>query len=162
MITVRRGSLAESTAEAILRPVRSDLSAVTHGGRELELAAGPLLVQRLSSLGTVPLGGAVITPSEEHPSDFLIHVVVEAPDEPCDLAALERGLTNGLRRVEELGIESLALPPVGSGVGGVALDRVANLTMRMLEDALARSASLAAVEIVVSSEAEESAFKPVK
>ncbi len=162
MITVRRGSLAESKAEAILRPVRSDLSALTPAGRELELAAGPLLAGRLAVIGSVPLGGAVITPSEEHPSDFLIHVVVEAPGEVCDLAALERGLTNGLRRVEELAIETLALPPVGSGVGGVPLDRAAQLTLRLLESALARSATLAEVEIVVSSDAEAQAFTPVK
>ena len=158
MIKIRRGALVDSTTEAILRPVRADLGAVTVGGRELELAAGPLLTQRLAGIGATPLGGAVITPAEEHPASFLIHVVVETPEGVATRADLERGLRNGLRRVSELAIESLALPPVGAGVGGLDVQVVAALTLALLTDDQSRPETLSEVEIVVSNEAEETAF----
>ena len=158
MITLRRGSLVDSTTEAILRPVRADLAAVTPGGRELEVAAGPRLEERLASIGATPLAGAIITPAEEHHAAFLIHVVVEAPDERWNLGALERGLTNGLRRVEELAIESLALPPLGTGVGGLDLQEAAPAMLRVLREHLEKSETLSEIEIVVSSEAEKSLF----
>jgi O-acetyl-ADP-ribose deacetylase (regulator of RNase III) len=158
LITVRRGSLVDSECEAIIRPVRADLGAVTQAGRELEIAAGPLLAQRLEGIGDTPLGGAVITPAGEHQAGFHIHVVVEAPEESSTLASLERGLMNGLRRAEELAIESLSLPPLGAGVGGFDLDEVATLMLRVLKTQLDHSETLSEIEIVVSTEAEETAF----
>ena len=142
-----------------MRPVRSDLAAVTAAGREIDRVAGPKLTERLQALGETPLAGAVLTPSEdlEGPA-FLIHVVVESPDEPWSLGALERGLTNGLRRAEEFAVESLALPPLGTGAGGLDLQDAARTMLGVLDRVLEDSESLAEVEIVVSSDLEESLF----
>jgi hypothetical protein len=61
VIRVRVGRLEASAAEALLRPVAADGSAVTPSMRRLELAAGPELQAQWRRLGELPVGSAAIT-----------------------------------------------------------------------------------------------------
>ena len=62
MIRVVLGALEDSDTEAILRPIRSDLTPVSAASRDVGSAAGPLMEERLQSQGSVPVGGAILTP----------------------------------------------------------------------------------------------------
>jgi len=104
-------------ADAVIRPVRTDLSPVTAVSRDLLSAAGEVVERRLSELGSLPLGGAVLTPAGGLPASFLIHVVVMSEDEPQTSATVRKAVENGLRRATDWELSSLALPPLGIGVG---------------------------------------------
>ncbi|HSR42022.1 MAG TPA: macro domain-containing protein, partial [Longimicrobiales bacterium] len=117
MIRVLRQALADAEAEAVVRPVRSDGEAITGPGRRLEVAAVTDWSARLGEMGDLPVGVAVLTPGGELPASFVIHVVVQSPEEPVTAAGVRRGLVNVLRRASEFGIDSLALPPLGVGPG---------------------------------------------
>ena len=158
MIRVRRGALVDSATEAILRPIRSDLTPLTPAGRDLEDAAGPTLREHLARIGDVPVGGAIITPGGALPGVFLIHAAIESHDEPVTRSGVERALTNGLRRALEWGVESLALPPLGSGAGQLELETVADLTLEAIRALAQEAATLAEIEVVVDSAYEEEAF----
>lgn len=136
MIEVVQGRLVDARSEAILRPVGSDLMAVTAAGREVDLQAGDSVRRRLAALGEVPVGGAVVTPGGGVEVPFLIHAVVQSRDEAPTSAIVRLALTNGLRRAAEWEIRTLALPPLGVGVGqmdaeGAARDMVALLLEHM-------------------------------
>ena len=75
------------------------------------------MTTRLEKIGTLPLGGAVMTPAGELQAGFLIHVVVMSDDEPQTALTVQRALRNGLGRAADWGCASLALPPLGLGVG---------------------------------------------
>lgn len=158
MIRVRRGLLVESTCEAILRPIRSDLSPLTGSGRDLEAAAGPAVREKLEQLGDIPVGGAVVTPGGALPALLLIHAAIESREEPVTRAGVERALTNGLRRAVEWGVRSVALPPLGAGAGQLELEVVVELTAAAVRNVAAGSATLAEVEVVVETEYQEAAF----
>lgn len=117
MIRVVQDSLADVATDAVLRAIGSDLSPVNSTSRDLATAAGPAVEDRLRSVGTLPLGGAVITPEGHLRADYLIHVVVMSEDEPQTLATVRKALRNGLRRASDWALESLAMPPLGIGVG---------------------------------------------
>lgn len=149
-IRVIRGSLAEVRAEAILRPVNAELQAVSAAGREVELRAGGSVRRRLDALGELPPGAAVVTPGGGLEIPFLIHVVTQSRDEPPTEAALRLALVNGLRRAAEWELTSLALPPLGAGVGQMVAEEAASALVALLMEHAARSPHPAEVTLVAA------------
>lgn len=160
MIVVRRQDLAAAAAdvEAVVRPVRSDGEALTAVGRRLEVAAGPDVVARLREMGDLPVGGALLTPGGDLASSFLVHVVVQAPDEPVTEAGVRRGLVNALRRASELGIASLALAPLGVGAGNLDAEAAARIMEEVVGEHRDSGEPPRTLVIVVESDYEERIF----
>lgn len=117
MIRVVVGSLTDQAVEGVVRPVQSDFSPVSHASRDLGIAAGEMIEEKLRRVGSLPMGGALMTPAGELPCDFLIHIVVSSADEPQSAATVQKAVRNALRRASDMGLSSLALPPIGIGVG---------------------------------------------
>jgi O-acetyl-ADP-ribose deacetylase len=159
VIRVVTGEIASSAAEAVLRPVSAEWTAVTAATRRLEVSAGPGLEAQCRSLSELPVGSAVITPAGELPAKFMIHVVVRSTDEPVTAAGVRRGVDNGLRRAEEWGIRSLALLPLGTGAGNLDAEEAAAILVPALLERLRAGGALADCEIYVDSEYERDVFQ---
>lgn len=132
MIRIVQGELADSTAEAVLRPVSAEWVSVTPAMRRLEMAAGEEPIEQARRLGELPVGSAVITAAGNLSAQFLIHVIVRSMDEPVTEAGVRRGLLNGLRRVSEWGIRSVAMPPMGTGAGNLDPEHSAVIMAELL------------------------------
>jgi len=159
VIQIIRGELAATTAEAVLRPVSAEWTAVTPATRRLEIAAGQELERQCRTLGELPVGSAVITGAGELAAQFMIHVIVRSYDEPVSLSGVRRGLDNGLRRVTEWGIQRLATAPLGTGAGNLEPDDVASLMIPALVERVRRGGPPREVEVYVDSEYEKEVFE---
>lgn len=159
MIRIERGALTDAEVEAVLRPVNSDLMAMTAAGRAVDLRAGSDVEERLRRFGGLPVGGALVTPAGELPASFLIHVVVQSAEEPVTEAGVRRALLNGLRRATEWGVRDLALPPVGTGAGNLDAEAAARVMIPLIRDHLVRNERPVEVIIRVESEYEEETFR---
>lgn len=159
MIQVRVGSLHDVEAEALLRPVSSELAAVTGVGRDVDLRVGEAIHERLRALGTIPVGGAIVTPGGDLAVPFLIHVAVQSSEEAVTEAGIARALLNGLRRASEWDIESVALPPLGTGAGNLSPEASAAAMLPVLASHLASESHPGTVTIVVPNEYEEEIFR---
>ena len=160
MIEVVVGNLAEIAVEGVFRPVQSDFSPVSHASRDLAAAAGEKIEEKLMRFGSLPIGGAVMTPAGALPCDFLIHVVVSSPDEPQTAATVRKAVENGLRRAADMGLTSLALPPLGIGVGMTEPEEAARALCELLYNHLAGAETLD-MTVVVSSPYEEEMFSSI-
>jgi O-acetyl-ADP-ribose deacetylase (regulator of RNase III) len=109
-------------------------------------------------MGDLPVGAAVITPGGALRGRFLIHVVLQSEDEPVTLEGLRLALRNGLRRAEEWGLESLALPPLGIGAGNMETDEAASVMVPLISQHLEAAGSLQEVLILVTTGYEEDVF----
>lgn len=158
MIRVRVGTLHEIEAEAFLRPVSSELAAVTGVGRDLDLRVGDQIHERLQALGTIPVGSAIVTPGGELSVPFVIHVAVQSSEEAVSGAGIARALLNGLRRASEWDIESVALPPLGTGAGNLDPEASAAVMLPVLAAHLREESHPSSVTIVVPNEYEEDIF----
>ena len=159
MIRVRQGELAEAGVEAVVRPVRSDGEAVSAVGRRVEMVAGPEVAERLQALGELPIGGAVITPGGDLAASFVIHVVVQSADEAVSRLGVQRALVNALRRAQDWGLRSLALPPIGTGAGALEAEEAARLLVEVLQDHLRDGMEPRELEIVVESAYEADVYE---
>ena len=158
MISVVIGELAAQEAEGLLRPIRSDLAPLTAGARDVLVGAGPKVEERLRQMGALPIGGAFITSAGELTASFLIHVVTASEEEPESALSVQRALRNGLRRAVEWELKSLALPPLGMGVGHMDIEDSARAMVEILVDHLDEGHPPLDLSIVVAGEYEASVF----
>jgi O-acetyl-ADP-ribose deacetylase len=159
MIDVVLGDIASIRANGILRPVSAEWDPVTPAMRRLEIAAGPTVGEQCAKLGELPLGSAVITAAGNASADFLVHVIVRSTMEPVSESVVQRGLQNALRRCAEWGIETLAVPAIGTGAGNLDAEDVAQLMIPILFDHMAEAQFPAKVILVADSEYERDAFE---
>ena len=89
----------------------------------------------------------------------MIHAVVSAPDEPETPASVRKALRNSLRRATDLGLESLALPPLGTGIGQLDVEESALAMLEMLFFHLDEGQPPLDVRIVTGSEYEQRVFE---
>ena len=127
----------------------------------MEIQAGPALTEQMRRLGELPVGSAVLTAGGSLSARFLVNVVIRAQDEPVSTAGVERGVRNALRRVEEYGLRSVAVAPLGTGAGNLDAEEAARAMVPLLLEYRARAAAPAALEIVVESQYEREAFEAV-
>jgi len=158
MIRVVLSGPMDVESEAILRSVSSDMEADTVFSRELEIRAGADLSERLQAMGGLPIGAAVITPGGELSCGFLIHVVLQSAEERVSAVGLRSALQNGLRRAEEWGLDTLALPPLGTGAGNMDADEAAAVMVPLISDHLKNSEHPREVLIVVGTSYERDVF----
>jgi O-acetyl-ADP-ribose deacetylase (regulator of RNase III) len=161
MIEVRIGELADARESALLRPIDANWGAVTPATRRLELAAGPALADQCRRLGELPVGSAVITGAGELAAEFMVHVVVRSIDEPVSPAGVRRGLVNGLRRLAEWGIESVAMPPLGTGAGNLDAEESARVMIPVIREHQLACARPLRVAIVVEGDYEFEVFRRI-
>ena len=158
MIEVRRASLATSGAECILRSVSSNLEPLTAVGREVGAAAGEPLLARLEQMGDLPVGGAVITPAGDLSASFIVHVALQSHEEPVSTGNLRKALLNGLRHACRMGIETMALPPLGTGAGNLDAEAAADVMVDVLREHMESEEYPGQVTVVVATEYEAQAF----
>lgn len=161
MIRVEVGDLSTLHAEAVLRPVAADWSAVTPTMRQLELAAGRALAERLEALGELPVGSAVITDAGDLAVEFLIHAVVRSREEEVSVQTARAAMRNGIRRAAEFGIETLHCAPVGLGAGNLALEDCAEAMTSEIAAHVGRGELPREFVIVVDSELAREVFEGV-
>jgi O-acetyl-ADP-ribose deacetylase len=159
MIRILRAELADTEAAAILRPVSAEWDPVTPATRRLEVAAGMPLVEECRRLGELPVGSAVITPAGDLRAQFMVHVIVRSIDEQVTPAIVKRGLQNGLRRLTEWGVESVALSPLGTGAGNLDPEESAREMIPVLLEHLSTAREPTRIDVIVDSEYEQEVFE---
>lgn len=160
MIRVIQAELSETRHAAVLRPVSSEWDPVTPATRRLEIAAGPELAEQCRRMGELPLGSAVITSAGALPhAEWMVHVIVRSVLEPVTTDTVRRGLQNGLRRIAQMNIESVAVAPLGTGAGNLDAEESAREMIPVLLEHLQQARYPEVVDLVVDSPYELEAFE---
>jgi O-acetyl-ADP-ribose deacetylase (regulator of RNase III) len=128
----------------------------------IKRAGGEEIEREAVAKGPIEIGDAVATGAGSLTARYVVHGAVMGQDLKTDIDLVRRTTRRCLEVADDLGCRSIALPAFGTGVGGLALDRVA---AAMVEDARAFEArSLDRVVFAVfgaeAREAFESALAP--
>ena len=159
MIEVVQGDITSLRASAIVRPVSAEWDSVSTAARRIEIAAGPQLAEQCEKLGDLPVGSAVLTSGVNLPVDFVVHTIVRSMDEQVSESTVYRAVQNALRRCVEWGIESLAMPPLGTGAGNLDVEDAAGVIIPVLLEHMRDADYPASVTIVVESDYEYDVFR---
>ena len=158
MIEVRREDLVTADVECILRSVGSTLEPLTAIGREVGLAAGEGMDECIEKLGELPVGGAVITPAGDLAASFIVHVALQSHEEPVSARGVRKALLNGLRHASRMGVETMALPPLGTGAGNLDAGASADAMLEVLRAHMQSEEYPREITVMVSTEYEWQAF----
>jgi O-acetyl-ADP-ribose deacetylase (regulator of RNase III) len=93
----------------------------------IKRAGGEQIEREAVALGPVAVGDAVATGAGRLPARYVIHGAVMGQDLRTDGELIRRTTSSCLELADELGLESLALPAFGTGVGGFPLDECARI-----------------------------------
>lgn len=143
----------------MLRPVTAEWDAVTPATRRLELALGADLAAQCRATGDLPVGAALVTPAGDLPFELAVHVAVRSVTEPVSAASVVRALRAGLGRLQEWGVRSVVLPPLGTGAGNLDAEESAELTIPVLLEHADAHEFPEDVLIVVESDYERDVFE---
>jgi len=121
------------------------------GGAEIEAEAvrqGPLAV-----------GESVVTGAGSLPARYVIHAAVMGQDLQTDADNIRRATQTALERAKELGVETVAFPALGTGVGGFPVAEAARIMIGEARNHLARDTSVRQITFALFGREAYDAFK---
>ena len=133
-VKVIQDDITSLDVEAIVNPANSRL--VMGGGLAgvIKKKGGSSIEEKARSNAPVPVGKAVKTSSGDLPSRFVIHApTMENPAEKISKENVRKAMRGVLNCAVENGIEQVAVPGLGTGVGGVPTEEAASAMMDELE-----------------------------
>jgi len=155
-----QGDITDLAVDAIVNAANSSLwmgagvagAIKRKGGIEIEKDA----VQK----GPIEVGEAVVTAAGKLPAKYVIHAAAMGPDLKTDAQKIKAATLNSLKRAEELLLESVAFPALGTGVGGFPMAEAAKIMIGAVKEHLQSSEStLETVYFVLFSEDAFKAFE---
>jgi len=137
-INVIKGDITEIEADAIVNAANSFLR---HGGG-VALAIvqkGGYIIQKESEEyvkkhGIVPEGGVAVTGAGRLKAKYVIHAVGPVYGDPEGDKKLYSAFRSALLKADELGLKSIALPAISTGVFGYPYEKCAELLVKALKE----------------------------
>jgi O-acetyl-ADP-ribose deacetylase len=136
-----QGDITLETVDAIVNAANSSLQ---HGGGVAAAIArkGGLQVQAESDAwvlqhGQVSHAEPAVTSGGRLPCKYVIHAVGPVWGEGDEDARLRLAVQGSLKRAEELGLTSIALPAISTGIYGFPKERAAGVIIRSIQEHLA-------------------------
>jgi len=117
-IAIVVGDLTEERTDAIVNAANS---ALAHGGGvagAIVRRGGHAIQEESNAKAPVPVGGAVATGAGRLPCRYVIHAVGPVWGDGDEEAKLRRAVGSALSAADELGLASLAMPGISTGIFG--------------------------------------------
>ncbi len=121
-ISVVEGDITAQDVDAIVNPANRRL--VMGGGvaGAIRRAGGEEIEREAVSKGPIEIGEAVATTAGRLPARYVIHApTVRSPGGRASLSSARAATRAALRLADELNLESIAFPGMGTGVGGLRI-----------------------------------------
>ena len=162
-IVLREGDITAETVDAIVNAANSHLVLGSGVAGAIRDKGGPSIQQECDALGAIDVGDAAVTGAGELDARCVIHAAgIRAPGE----AATEENVRSAFRRslalAAEHGCRTLAAPAIGAGVGGLSLQRCAEILLEEARTHLDGDTSLEEIRFVVFGEAALRMFEMVR
>lgn len=158
VIEVIEGDIAQVPADAIVNAANNHLWMGAGVAGALKRAGGEEIEREAVSKGPIPVGEAVVTGAGRLPARYVIHAAAMGQDLTPSAETIRNATLNALRRAEELGVQSISLPALGTGVGGFPLEESAKIMVGVVKDFLPQAQHLKRVIFVLYGQESFSVF----
>jgi O-acetyl-ADP-ribose deacetylase (regulator of RNase III) len=158
-IQLWNGDICQLEVDAIVNPANPSLWMATGVGASIKAAAGDEVEFAAVRQAPVFLGDAIVTPAGRLAARVVIHAVSLDRDRRTSAAAIEGALRSVFARARELEIRTIAIPALGTGVGGFPLEDAAAITVATVRDELSRSPGVREVTLALRGTTAYEAFE---
>jgi len=153
------GDICDLEVDAIVNPANVTLWMSTGVAGAIKRRGGDSIEFAAVRQGPVPLGGAIVTEAGSLGARWIIHAVSLDSQRRTSAAIIERALRSALARARELDVETLAIPALGTGVGGFPLAEAARITVATVHAEAPRLPRLRTVTFALRGAAPYEAFR---
>jgi O-acetyl-ADP-ribose deacetylase (regulator of RNase III) len=129
------GNLTGQATDAICNPANSLMYMGGGAAGALKRAGGSEIEREALKHAPVPVGKAVATTAGRLQAKWVVHApTMERPAMRTDPEKVRRATLAALRCAEGVGARSLAIPGMGTGVGGVSFEDAAGAMVRAIRE----------------------------
>jgi O-acetyl-ADP-ribose deacetylase (regulator of RNase III) len=127
IIGVIQNDITEISVDALVNAANNQLWMGGGVAGALKRKGGQVIETEAMKKGPIPIGEAVATNAGELNARFVIHAAGMGSDLRTDRTKIKNATHNSLLRAHELKIKSIALPSIGTGVGGFPVNEAAEI-----------------------------------
>ncbi len=129
-IILIQGDITDVETDAIVNAANDLLWMGSGVAGTIKAKGGDEIEKEAMSKGPVKIGQAIVTTAGKLKAKYVIHAVVMGQDLQTSENYIRDATLNSLKRAEELKLNSIAFPALGTGVGGFPVDKCADLMIR--------------------------------
>lgn len=149
-VSLIRGDITEFHVDAIVNPANS---AGTMGGGvafDIRRKGGKVIEDEAVSFSPIPVGSAVLTTGGGLPSRHVIHApTMVRPVERVGVENVRKATLAALRLARDKGLMRIAIPGMGTGVGGVDKREAAHAMVSVIRRFLCENEGIDVVLVAV-------------
>lgn len=158
-IMIIAGDLVDQDVDAIVNAANNEL--VLGGGvaGAIRNAGGTTIQQECDAHGPVKVGESALTGAGELSARHIIHAASMALGGSTTTESLQSSMDHAFRLADELGVKTIAIPAVGTGIAGFPMEECAVVMAHALSRALANGWEPDEVRFVLFGEGARRAFQ---
>jgi O-acetyl-ADP-ribose deacetylase (regulator of RNase III) len=159
-VTVRlvKGDICDREVDAVVNAANNHLWMGGGVAGAIKRRGGPEIEREAMAQGPIAVGAAVATTAGALKAKHVIHAAVMDQDLSTDAEKIGWATASALDLAKGLGLTSLALPALGTGVGGFSREECARIMLGAVRKHARSGTTLARVEFVLFDQAGYDAF----
>jgi O-acetyl-ADP-ribose deacetylase (regulator of RNase III) len=146
------GDVTEQAVDAIVNAANSALVLGAGVAGAIREKGGPSIQAECDAHGPIEVGEAAVTGAGDLPARFVIHAAGMAPGGRADEASVRSSLRRSLALAVEHGCRTIAIPAIGAGIGGLSMQRCAEISIEEARRHLAGDETLEEIRFVLFGE----------
>ncbi|HDS31104.1 MAG TPA: hypothetical protein ENN67_08685 [Firmicutes bacterium] len=151
-IRIIKGDIIAQDTEAIVNAANTELLLGSGVAGAIRKADDGTIQNECNRIGRIPLGEAAITSGGATGIPWVIHAAGMHLGERATGDSVKLSVRNSLLRAKEKGLKSIAVPAIGTGVGGLKPDVCARVSLEEARNHLAGETSLSEIRFVLFSD----------
>jgi O-acetyl-ADP-ribose deacetylase len=126
-LEVVQGDITDCAVDAIVNAANNHLWMGAGVAGAIKRKGGQGIEDEAVRQGPIPIGEAVVTAGGSLKARYVIHAAAMGQDLATNADLIRQATINSLKRATELGLVSIALPALGTGVGGFSVHEAARV-----------------------------------
>ena len=148
-ISVIRGDIADQETDGIVNAANNHLWMGGGVAGAIKRKGGAAIEQEAMAKGPIEIGSAISTSAGALKAKRVLHAAVMGQDLHTEADSIRKATHSSLVLAEKEGLTSIALPALGTGVGGFSLFHCASLMIGEVLDFMIGSSKLREVRFVL-------------
>jgi len=158
-VRIYTGDITEAETDAIVNAANNHLWMGSGVAGAIKRKGGQIIEDEAVAQGPIEIGEAVATTAGELPHTYVIHAAGMGQDLKTSEEYVYESTLSSLYLADDLGLETIAFPAIGTGVGGLSIADCARAMHRALDEFAAEAESLQVVHFVIRGRNETAEFK---
>lgn len=160
-IVLVEGDLTEQAVDAIVNAANSQLVLGAGVAGAIREKGGPSIQAECDAHGPVSVGEAAVTGAGDLPARWVIHAAGMPPGGEASEESVRSSLRRSLALAEEKGCRTVAVPAIGAGIGGLSMQRCAEVSLAEARAHLEAGGGLEEIRFVLFGEPAYRVFEMV-